>query len=196
MLPTSPLPKTKKILIVGNGPSADTQDVARAIANADTVMRINRFPIGKYLNKRCHIWGTSMDPRWPDVPPGVSRIWWTGFPFDPNKLQDRSKEAYWAEISKPGRPLCERVASYELLMQLANHFKPMSPSTGIVLIAMALELPLEFHVSIAGFDSFLASGLHYYNNHSEKEARQWHNPELEAEYIRTLITQGKVRVIR
>lgn len=174
------------LLIVGNGPSADTPAVAAAVLAAPCVMRLNAFPPGQHLGTRCDIWGSSLDHEWRTPPPGVSRVWWSAHPYCPNQAP-----CNYGEILARQLVVCERIAPQSLLDRLALLFAPASPSTGAIMVALALAA--GYQVTLAGFDHFAGdlAPLHYHaDGFVARHAVEFHDPRTEALVLSFLPTIG------
>jgi hypothetical protein len=178
------------LLIVANGPSADTREVATAVTQAPLVMRMNRFLPGRYLPARCDIWGSSLDHRWRTPPAGIRAVWWTAQPYSPAYVRMWPRATY--ETIVAAQPVaCDRIAPQELIDGLYRRLQPKAPSTGLILVAMAVAA--GYAVTLAGFDHFCGERFHYYwpreparDCRLALDARKWHNPELERALIARL----------
>ncbi len=172
------------MLILGNGPSADTPAVA-ALAQEQSVMRINNWRPGTYTGIRCSIWGTSYAP---DVAPRIAcKIWWCGSPY--------GVQPDYAKIVKEQTQPYDRVADQDLLDRLYRICCPQFPSTGIILAYMAAEA--GFPVTLAGFDSFdPAESHHYWGPNTGHPASVWHSRGAEQHLIQLLVERHGVRILQ
>jgi hypothetical protein len=189
------------LLIVGNGPSADTPEVAKALDEAEYALRINGFRPGAYLGPRCDIWGSMFDHGWVTPPEGAKQVWWSGHPFCPIQYPDYK---YSEVVAKAAVPYT-RVAAEELIRELGKYFSPKAPSTGAIMIAMALEDPSWDSIVLAGFDNFNPNTfLHYLGNLAQRRssdwyaqcgrvASEWHSPEREAAFIAQYLPGGRLK---
>lgn len=172
-----------RLVIIGNGPSADTPKVAEIVAGAELVLRINHFPQGKHLGTRCDIWGSNLYPDW-DTPPASAReVWWTAWPYRPGGHNYDKVIA-----SRPG-PFAQ-IAPKWMVDELCQYLRPHEPSTGLVLVRMAIRA--GYTPVLAGFDHFAAGPIHYYaeqdpayDRRLRLELARYHNPPLEASLIRS-----------
>ena len=147
------------ILLIGNGPSADTPVVAAAIRRASRVLRMNNWQPGIHIGDRCEIWGTSFNidvqPR--TVPDSVE-VWWSGWPYG---ALFRGPDHYRGVVSAQRiRFRFDRVASQFTLDFLYNEYHP---STGLIMAMMAVGTRNRKEpVTLAGFDHFRGERHHYW----------------------------------
>ena len=170
------------LLIVGNGPTADTPEVAEAMAAAPVVMRLNAFGAGRYIGTRCDIWGTSLQLGW-GVFPGKREevtIWWSGWPWSP------AYEAMWPGANH-ARVVADQDAPYdivapaELLAELHGLMRPKAASTGLIMAALAIARGYE--VTVAGFTHFAGARMHHFDDLDARHADQWHDGEKERAWV-------------
>lgn len=175
------------LLIIGNGPSADTPAVAAAMQVAGRVMRMNNFRAGQYISDRCDIWGTSLnaDVVLPPVLP--AHVWWTGWP---------------RPVAQDGMdPLrITRTAARRDVQALCDLLAPWHPSTGLILAQMAISL--GFRIVLAGFDHFEAAAHHHWPEETDEQraiasqASQWHNPAIERASFSRMVATGAAEFLR
>ncbi len=140
------------ILLIGNGPSADTPAVAEAMTKASRVLRMNNWQPGRYTGDRCDIWGTSFNVDVAIRP--APRVWWTGWPYGTPGHDDYRK------VLASQRNHYDHVATKTLIAR-AFAATTRHPSTGIVLALMAARVS---QVMLAGFDHFSKEVRHHYWN--------------------------------
>lgn len=179
-----------ELLIVGNGPSADTPEVAREINGAEKVLRMNRFERGKFISKRCDIYGFRNVKDHGVPPKGVMEVWWATHHYNP------LKQDHYEKLAERGKAVADRIPSEEVLIHLWKVVEPKSPTTGLILIQMAIDL--GYSPTIAGFDCFQGNKGHYFNDNNTivmNTSRQYHAPNKEKAYLAELVKQGKVKAV-
>lgn len=177
-----------ELLIVGNGPSADTPEVAREINEAEKVLRMNKFAGGRYIRRRCDIFCAGKLKQFPA--PANTEVWWTVWPWRPF-----DKNGTYDGIVRKQTERYDKKASLTLNQYLFDLVSPKAPSTGFVAIHMAIEL--GYVPTIAGFDFFGGETHHYYHSPSwmKGDALRWHKADAEKQVVGELINQGKVKTI-
>jgi hypothetical protein len=163
------------ILLIGNGPSGDTQAVADAIKMASRVLRMNNWQPGRHTGDRCDIWGTSFNV---DIAkrPSADEVWWTGWPYG------RCKECY-ADVLAKQTNRYTRVASRSLITKAFSRTKK-EPSTGIILALMAAtkvgDTKVGDTICLAGYDHFLGPQHHSWTSDPAIcDPLEFHDPESE-----------------
>jgi hypothetical protein len=167
------------ILLIGNGPSADTPLVADAIGKASRVLRMNNWQPGIHIGDRCDIWGTSfnIDIQERVLPAGVE-IWWSGWPYG---AFYHGPEHYRMLMSGQ-RNRFDRVPGQLTLDFLYNGYHP---STGLIMAVMAMATGEP--VTLAGFDHFKGDRHHYWTTDPAIcDPAQYHNASSEQAILEKL----------
>lgn len=182
-LPARPSPQ-KKVLIVGNGPSATI--VGDQEAEFREIWRINNWVPSPEVGSRCDVWvrNPAADVKARDlspfkrayVIPGLARM-----PAD--LIFNRMRR------SAPRSCVVEPVPmDWSLSIQKKYGFQEGEvASTGLLAVLWALEKEPVVHV--AGFDHFAGPEIHYWGGGTRTG---WHKPDREAEAFRTLEQEGRI----
>ncbi len=207
------LPASKKILLIGNGPSALEHDMGDRIdSEFDYVCRINRghkqdngelnTGFEKQVGSKCDIWFCS-DLR---LELAIERrndykstyIYYPSFKFDPYLYEEMEQEFKNVHILNP---------IFEDNINEIVNFKPQWPSTGVVAMDFLItnnsyenapSASWFYDIYIYGFDTYDVkyNNLHYfenkpnkYQNHNQSD----HTPQLEKDYINYMINNKKIK---
>lgn len=186
---------TKKIVLVGNGPSVLDQKLGAVIDEFPEIVRFNGFVLEGFeaqIGTRTTTWS-----RWYALP--IKRFMdqfnhiWLNMPVH-ERTEAKLAQAYalLGEHSRKTEVIPALQIAFELQRSLFGGPHPtLWPSSGLLAIVHAVHQ--GYDVSIAGFDSWTKEPFHYYGSHDRTDTH--HVAELEREYISRLRRDGKVRLL-
>ena len=181
-------------MIVGNAPCADTEKVRELMNQHELVLRMNQFaePTSppKHITDRCDIWGVNKIHEY--IRPTKPHLtWWTAYTATKG-YEKRLRETihhYDAVIPR------------ELLVSLFKLTGGRNPTTGFMMIHMALDL--GYRPTVCGFDWFKSKQVHWWHMDEDEKGwhqrdvfNRWHNPVAEKRNLFKLAREGSINLVK
>lgn len=207
----------KKVLVIGNGPSAKESKVGDVIDSCfDEVIRFNNFSnkgsLAEYAGTKTtvHFSDAMLYPSWPEykVPGAVEmlaqfdeRLMTAGSYLLFRVIADWEPRAAWKFLSDPKVWWIPGPEIAQVKIDVGNTH-PTHPTSGMLAINHFMKLTDE-PIYIHGFDFFQGPVIHYYDEvepfyerMNDKIGVNMHQPKKEKKLVEKLIEQGKVRVLK
>ena len=193
--------KEKKIIIIGNGESAINKKYGQIIDNFEFIGRINNFQIDRYSNyigSKTSIWFNGANQglvRRKKIPDNIVVL-------IPSKINKQKKDINKFVNNRLGttKEQCN-IINYNTIRKYEQQVDSDRLTTGTYSILWALDNFKE--VFIYGFDFFINSKSHYFDNALISILKnkgiiskaKKHDMKKEKAYIDNLISNGKLKVL-
>ena len=196
---------TKKIIIIGNGPSVLDKENGKLIDNFDKVVRFNTFKndseYSKFVGTRTDLWfinAKNIRTRNPEIIKMMKNIEYEKIYVEQNPFDPKDKLLkYFPELKNNKKvDFCD----INLFNEIQNkHFNPKGmnphPSLGLQGINLLANKYPEYELYITGFDSFNSNKIHYMDKMEVKDTNVKHNLKKEINFLKYLIKKNNIRKI-